>query len=56
MIITLSDEQQSLFEYIEQTENHVFVTGRAGTGKSTLLSNLTASTEKSFAVCAPTGV
>jgi len=56
MIISLSDEQQALFEYIEQTENHVFVTGRAGTGKSTLLSHLTANTEKSFAVCAPTGV
>ena len=56
MIISLSDEQQSLFEYIEQSENHVFVTGRAGTGKSTLLSHLTANTEKSFAVCAPTGV
>lgn len=56
MIIQLSDEQRALFEYIEQTESHVFVTGRAGTGKSTLLSHLTANTEKSFAVCAPTGV
>ena len=56
MIIELSDEQRSLFEYIEQSEAHVFVTGRAGTGKSTLLSHLTANTEKSFAVCAPTGV
>ena len=56
MIIELSGEQQSLFEYIEQTDAHVFVTGRAGTGKSTLLSHLTANTEKRFAVCAPTGV
>jgi ATP-dependent exoDNAse (exonuclease V) alpha subunit len=56
VIIELSDEQRSLFEYIEQSEAHVFVTGRAGTGKSTLLSHLTANTEKSFAVCAPTGV
>ncbi len=56
MIIELSDEQRSLFEYIENTDAHVFVTGRAGTGKSTLLSHLTANTEKSFAVCAPTGV
>ncbi|MFM2019540.1 MAG: hypothetical protein RL718_121 [Actinomycetota bacterium] len=56
MIIQLSDEQRALFDYIENTENHVFVTGRAGTGKSTLLSHLTANTEKSFAVCAPTGV
>ena len=56
MIVELSDEQRALFEYIEQSESHVFVTGRAGTGKSTLLSYLTANREKSFAVCAPTGV
>jgi ATP-dependent DNA helicase PIF1 len=56
MIIELSAEQQALLDYIEETENHVFVTGRAGTGKSTLLNHLIASTEKSFAVCAPTGV
>ena len=56
MIIELSDEQRSLFDYIEQSDAHVFVTGRAGTGKSTLLSHLTANTQKSFAVCAPTGV
>ena len=56
MIIELSEEQRNLFDYIEQTDAHVFVTGRAGTGKSTLLSHLVANTEKSFAVCAPTGV
>jgi ATP-dependent DNA helicase PIF1 len=56
LIIELSSEQQSLFDYIEQSEAHIFVTGRAGTGKSTLLSHLTSNTEKSFAVCAPTGV
>lgn len=55
-MIQLSDEQQKLFQYIEATENNVFVTGRAGTGKSTLLSYLVTNTEKSFAVCAPTGV
>ena len=38
MIIELSPEQRALFEYIEETSNHVFITGRAGTGKSTLLS------------------
>ncbi len=56
MIIELSHEQRSLFKYIEDSRSHVFVTGKAGTGKSTLLSHLTANTEKSFAVCAPTGV
>lgn len=54
--VRLSDEQQRLFEYIESTDAHVFVTGRAGTGKSTLLSYLIDNTNKSVAVCAPTGV
>ena len=54
--VNLSDEQQRLFEYIESTDAHVFVTGRAGTGKSTLLTYLIENTEKSVAVCAPTGV
>jgi ATP-dependent exoDNAse (exonuclease V) alpha subunit len=54
--VVLSEEQQRLFEYIESTENNVFVTGRAGTGKSTLLTHLIENTEKKVAVCAPTGV
>ncbi len=54
--VTLSEEQQHLFDYIESTENHVFVTGRAGTGKSTLLAYFIENTRKSVAVCAPTGV
>ncbi len=54
--VELSEEQQRLYEYIESTEAHVFVTGRAGTGKSTLLQYLIDNTDKSTAVCAPTGV
>lgn len=54
--VTLSTEQQNLFDYIEGSENNIFVTGRAGTGKSTLLSYLIDNTKKKFAVCAPTGV
>jgi ATP-dependent DNA helicase PIF1 len=54
--VKLSIEQQNLFDYIEQSENNIFVTGRAGTGKSTLLSYLVENTQKNVAVCAPTGV
>jgi ATP-dependent exoDNAse (exonuclease V) alpha subunit len=54
--VTLSNEQQALFDYIEGSENNIFVTGRAGTGKSTLLSYLIENTKKKVAVCAPTGV
>lgn len=52
----LSAEQEALFRLIEDTREHVFVTGRAGTGKSTLLQYLAHHTEKQIAVCAPTGV
>ncbi|MBI5162127.1 MAG: AAA family ATPase [Micrococcales bacterium] len=52
----LSPEQAAVFARIETTMEHVFVTGRAGTGKSTLLEHLSWSTSKSIAICAPTGV
>ncbi|WP_105567235.1 ATP-dependent DNA helicase [Microbacterium halophytorum] len=52
----LSAEQESLFRLIEDTREHVFITGRAGTGKSTLLRHLTWHTSKQIAICAPTGV
>ncbi|MFT4235837.1 MAG: AAA family ATPase [Microbacterium sp.] len=52
----LSAEQEALFHLIEDTREHVFITGRAGTGKSTLLRHLVLHTKKQLAVCAPTGV
>ncbi|MFB2585025.1 ATP-dependent DNA helicase [Herbiconiux liukaitaii] len=53
---TLSAEQQRVFDLVEGTRNHVFVTGRAGTGKSTLLNHLSWNTEKQLVISAPTGV
>ncbi len=41
---------------MEDSRRHVFVTGRAGTGKSTLLSYFKMTTSKRVAVLAPTGV
>ena len=55
-LVKLSNEQLALFDYIEGEHTNIFVTGRAGTGKSTLLSYLIENTKKKFAVCAPTGV
>jgi len=52
----LSEEQQAVFDRIETTMAPIFVTGRAGTGKSTLLQHLAASTSKTLAIAAPTGV
>lgn len=54
--VSLSAQQQEVFNLIEETREHVFITGRAGTGKSTLLNHLAFTTEKTIAVCAPTGV
>ncbi len=45
-----------MFEAIETTRDHIFVTGRAGTGKSTLLEHLAWNTSKQLVICAPTGV
>ncbi|GAA0990497.1 hypothetical protein GCM10009563_01420 [Subtercola frigoramans] len=52
----MSAEQQRVYELIEGTKKHVFVTGRAGTGKSTLLNHLSWNTEKQLVISAPTGV
>lgn len=54
--LTLSAEQSAVFDAIENTRDHIFVTGRAGTGKSTLLNHLAWSTSKQVVICAPTGV
>ena len=52
----LSPEQAAVFARIETTNDHIFVTGRAGTGKSTLLNHLSENTSKQLVICAPTGV
>jgi ATP-dependent DNA helicase PIF1 len=52
----LSAEQRAVFDLIEKTRRHVLVTGRAGTGKSTLLNHLSWHSEKQLVICAPTGV
>jgi len=52
----LSAEQQAMFDFLEKENDHVFVTGRAGTGKSTLLAYFVDRTDKKVAVVAPTGV
>ncbi|MBG6108639.1 AAA family ATPase [Frigoribacterium sp. CG_9.8] len=52
----LSAEQAAVFELIENTRENIFVTGRAGTGKSTLLNHLSWNTSKQVVIAAPTGV
>lgn len=43
-------------DLMENSDKHIFVTGRAGTGKSTLLDYFRSITEKEIIVLAPTGV
>jgi hypothetical protein len=43
-------------EIMEDSSRHVFITGKAGTGKSTLLAYFRQNTNKAVALLAPTGV
>ncbi len=54
--ISLSSEQQKIFKLIEEGMANVYVTGKAGTGKSVLLQYFVNNTEKTVAIVAFTGV
>lgn len=47
---------QLAFDFIRFTNRHIFLTGKAGTGKTTFLHNLKKSSPKRMIVVAPTGV
>jgi hypothetical protein len=52
----LNPIMQLAYDYLESTNTVVFLTGKAGTGKTTFLQNLRQSSKKKLAVVAPTGV
>lgn len=54
--ITLSAEQKALMDIMENSSQHLFITGRAGTGKSVLLRHFRENTKKKVVVAAPTGI
>jgi ATP-dependent DNA helicase PIF1 len=54
--LDFNEEFVSAFEALENTGQHMFITGKAGTGKSTLLQYFREKTTKNVAVLAPTGV
>jgi len=56
MTLDLNPDFKRALEVMETTNKNVFITGRAGTGKSTLLNYFRKNTEKKVVVLAPTGV
>jgi len=54
--IELNEGFVKAFSACEETCKHVFITGKAGTGKSTFLQYFRQNTKKKIAVIAPTGV
>jgi ATP-dependent DNA helicase PIF1 len=54
--LLLNDDFRYALDTLEKTDRSLFITGRAGTGKSTLLQLLKSTTRKKTAVLAPTGV
>ncbi len=54
--IDLNDDFKAALEMMDGTDKSMLITGRAGTGKSTLLEHFRSITSKKVAVLAPTGV
>lgn len=52
----MSDEQEKIFNLLETTNDHYYITGKAGTGKSVLLQYFVEKSGKRVVVTAPTGV
>lgn len=55
-IDTANKEFKNALDLIERTRQSVFLTGKAGTGKSTFLKHLCETTKKKYVVLAPTGI
>ncbi len=54
--LQLNDDFKYALDVLEKTDKSLFITGKAGTGKSTLLQLFRNTTHKKVAVLAPTGV
>lgn len=54
--LEINDRFRQALELMENSDQHLFITGKAGTGKSTLLEHFRSISRKKLAVLAPTGV
>lgn len=53
---SISEEAKYTIRFINQTHRNIFLTGKAGTGKTTLLREIIQTTHKNTVVVAPTGI
>jgi len=53
---TLNVEQQKAFKLVANTNTCLFITGKAGTGKTTFIKRIQEEINKNFLVLAPTGI
>ncbi|WP_298224181.1 helix-turn-helix domain-containing protein [Flavobacterium sp.] len=53
---TITAEAKYTLQFINQTQRSIFLTGKAGTGKTTLLREIIKTTHKNTVVVAPTGI
>lgn len=56
MSFELSELAKVTADYINTTDRHIFLTGKAGTGKTTFLKYIVANSHKKTVVAAPTGI
>jgi GTPase SAR1 family protein len=54
--LIINDQLQLAFDFVQFTGKHIFLTGKAGTGKTTFLHQLKLKSPKRMIVVAPTGV
>lgn len=56
MIDSIEDLAEYVLRFVNQTNKNIFLTGKAGTGKTTLLKKIIQTTHKNSVVVAPTGI